>query len=70
MIEDNKLKSIIGKYNKMVCVDTEIKATIEALREENQSIMGGIRQGARCLAYPTAPHPPHESPCRFPSYTE
>ena len=39
----------------------------------NQLIMGGIRRGARCLAYPTAPLlavTPRESPCRFPSYTE
>ena len=39
----------------------------------NQSIMGGILQGARCLAYPTAPllaATPRESPCRLPSYTE
>ena len=45
----------------------------ESEHKINQSIMGGIRQGARCLAYPTAPllaATPRESPCRLPSYTE
>ena len=35
----------------------------------NQSIMGGIRRGARCLAYSMAPLlavTPRESPCRLP----
>ena len=38
----------------------------------NQSIMGGIRRGARCLAYPTASLlavTACESPCRLPSYS-
>ena len=41
--------------------------------QRNQSIKGGIRRGARCLAYPTAlllAVTPHKSPCRLPSYTE
>ena len=39
----------------------------------NQSIMGGICRGARCLTYPAAPLlavTPRESPCRVPAYTE
>ncbi|KAG0722876.1 hypothetical protein GWK47_005795 [Chionoecetes opilio] len=39
----------------------------------NQSIIGGIRWGARRLAHPTTPLPgvtTRESPCRLPSHTK
>ena len=55
------LTSISPRYRYSICVVMY------------QSIMGGIRQGARCLAYTTAPLlavTPRESPCRLPSYTE
>ena len=31
IMEDNKLKSLCGEYNKVVCVNTEVKGTLEAL---------------------------------------
>ena len=46
---------------------------VTATATTNQSIMGGIRRGARCLAYPTTPSLSvmlSESPCRLPSHTE
>ena len=39
-------------------------------RRISQSIMGGMRLGARCPAAPSLAVMPHESPCRLPSHTE
>ena len=53
--------------------NTHLGPTTTLYTPINQSsIMGGIRRGARCLAYPTAPLlvTARESPCRLPSHTE